>query len=298
MNEIPPSSVIEELRITRWEGPFSAEDRQRAVAALESGKVVFLPDLPFAVTASEERYLRPEAAGGERKNISLDPITGKLSNAAMSPEDAAALGAMIERFGDAATSLVSGLIPHYAGELQRARTSFRPVEISGRAYSPRHDDRRLHVDAFPTRPMRGDRILRVFSNIAPDGSVRCWHVGEPFPQFAEAFLPRLRRSVPGEAWVLARFGLTKGRRSTYDEIMLRLHDTGKQDEGYQASCRKAAVSFPPGTSWMCFTDQVLHAALSGHCALEQTFHLPVHAMAEPSQAPVRVLERLSGRSLV
>ena len=298
MNEIPASSVVAELPITQWEGPFSPEDQDRAVAALESGKVVSLPDLPFAVKASEERYLRPDAAGGERKNISLDPGTGKLSNTTLPPKDTAALGAMIERFGRAASSLVSGLIPQYAGALKRARTSFRPVEISGRAYSPRHDDRRLHVDAFPTRPLHGDRILRVFSNVAPDGNVRCWNVGEPFPQFAEAFLPRLRRSIPGEARVLAGLGLTKGRRSSYDEIMLRLHDAGKQDEHYQTLCPKAALSFAPGTTWMCFTDQVLHAALSGHCALEQTFHLPIQAMAEPSLAPVRVLERLSGRSLV
>lgn len=298
MNEIVFSSVVEELPITQWEGAFGREDQARAAAALEAGKVVFFPSLAFGVMASEQKYLRPEAAGGERKNISLDPGTGKLSNAALATEDATALEAMIERFGQATTSLVSGLIPHYAGALRRARTSFRPVEISGRAYSPRHDDRRLHVDAFPTRPMHGDRILRVFSNVAPDGSVRAWNVGEPFPRFAEGFLPRVRRSVPGEAWVLARLGLTKGRRSSYDEIMLRLHDAGKQDEQYQASCPKAAVSFPPGTTWMCFTDQVLHAALSGHCALEQTFHLPVRVMAEPSLAPVRVLERLSGRSLV
>jgi hypothetical protein len=41
----------------------------------------------------------------------------------------------------------------------------------------------------------------------------------------------------------------------------------------------------------------LHAALSGHCALEQTFHLPVDAMADPAKAPLRVLERLTGRAL-
>ncbi len=259
--------------------------------------MVFLPRLAFTVTASEERFLRPDAAGGERKNISLDPATGTLSNAALSREDAAGLGAMIERFGKAATDLLTGLIPRYGSFLGRARTSFRPVEISGRSYSPRHDDRRLHVDAFPTRPLHGNRILRVFSNVAADGSMRCWDVGEPFPRFAEAFLPRLRRRVPGESWVLARLGLTKGQRSAYDQIMLGLHDAAKQDERYQASCWKVPVSFPPGTSWMCFTDQVLHAALSGHCALEQTFHLPIRAMAEPAQAPLRVLERLSGRPL-
>ena len=37
--------------------------------------------------------------------------------------------------------------------------------------------------------------------------------------------------------------------------------------------------------------------MAGHCALEQTFHLPVEAMAHPEQAPVQVLERLVGRPL-
>ena len=56
--------------------------------------------------------------------------------------------------------------------------------------------------------------------------------------------------------------------------------------------------FPPGTSWLVYTDQVLHAALGGEFALEQTFHLDVDQMVQPERAPIKVLERLSGRSLV
>jgi 3-deoxy-D-manno-oct-2-ulosonic acid (Kdo) hydroxylase len=80
--------------------------------------------------------------------------------------------------------------------------------------------------------------------------------------------------------------------------MLGLHDAGKLDAAYQADSPKADVSFPAGTTWLCFTDQVLHAALAGHCALEQTFHVPVSALAHPRQAPLRVLELLTGRALV
>ncbi|MGH7155155.1 MAG: Kdo hydroxylase family protein, partial [Acetobacteraceae bacterium] len=194
--------------------------------------------------------------------------------------------------------LLRDLLPGYASSMERARTSFRPVEIAGRAYSPRHDDRLLHVDAFPTRPMRGRRILRLFSNIAPDGAVRAWRVGEPFPAFAARFLPRTRRPLPGSAWAMQYLGLTKGRRSAYDQLMLSLHDMGKQDAAYQASAPRAPVAFSAGSTWICFTDQVLHAALAGHCALEQTFHIPVAAMTEPDTSPLRVLERLAGRALV
>jgi hypothetical protein len=79
--------------------------------------------------------------------------------------------------------------------------------------------------------------------------------------------------------------------------MLSLHDAAKLDEAFQQNSPHQAVAFPPGCCWLVFTDQVLHAALGGEFALEQTFHLDVGEMIEPDRAPIRVLERLSGRSL-
>jgi hypothetical protein len=81
-------------------------------------------------------------------------------------------------------------------------------------------------------------------------------------------------------------------------MMLSLHDTAKLDADFQRSSPHEAVTFAPGSSWLVFTDQVLHAALGGEFALEQTFHLDIDQMAEPARAPIKVLERLSGRSLV
>jgi hypothetical protein len=290
--------ALETLPITDWQGPFVPVLQRHAVDALESGRVLVLPALRFVVADKEQRFLDAESLGGSRKNISLDPDRGTLGNSALPPADVVALGGMMRRFAACTMRLVTGLLPGYMSSLERARTSFRPAEIAGRAYSPRHDDRLLHVDAFPTRPMAGRRILRVFSNIAPDGAPREWRVGEPFPDFARAFLPRIKPPLPGSAWALQKLGLTKGRRSVYDHVMLALHDAGKLDAAYQADGPKADVSFPAGTTWLCFTDQVLHAALAGHCALEQTFHVPVSALAHPERAPLRVLERLAGRVLV
>jgi hypothetical protein len=288
--------VIEELPVTEWRGPFDAALRAQAVDALESGRVLLLA-LPFRVAADETALLSPSVMGSERKNISLDPASGHIGNTSLSGADAERLRAMMQRFGDGAERMLRDLLPGYASALERARTSFRPAEIAGRSYSPRHDDRLLHVDAFPSRPMRGHRILRLFCNIAADGAPRAWRVGEPFPDFARQFLPRARSGLPGSAWLLERLGVTKGRRSEYDRLMLRLHDTGKLDATYQSDAPKADVAFAAGTTWLCFTDQVLHAALAGHCALEQTFHLPVAAMTHPERSPLRVLESLAGRTL-
>lgn len=289
--------MIETLDVSSWTSPFDEAVRARAVQALESGQVVFLPYLPFDLRDEEKTFLDPCVASGDRKNISLDPATGRVGGTALTGADAERLAAMMERFGQQTIGLVTGLIPAYTGALERARTSFRPVEVAGRPQSPRHDDRLLHVDAFPTRPMRGRRILRVFSNVAPDGNERDWRVGEPFEDFARKFLPRVPRPLPGSDLALNMLGLTKGRRSAYDRIMLSLHDQGKLDSAYQTSAPKTGVKFPAGSTWLVFTDQVLHAALGGRFALEQTFHLPVSAMAEPDRSPLRVLERLSGRAL-
>ncbi len=284
--------VIEELPITEWHGPFDAALRSRAVDALEAGRVMLLEELPFRVAPDEMFLLSPKVMGSERKNISLDPASGRVGNTSLGGAEGGRLVAMLRRFGDSAERLLHDLLPGYAPALERARTSFRPAEIAGRAYSPRHDDRLLHVDAFPSRPMGGRRILRLFCNIAPDGAARAWRVGEPFPDFARQFLPRMRPALPGGAWFLERLGLTKGRRSEYDRLMLRLHDMGKLDAAYQSGAPKADLVFAAGTTWFCFTDQVLHAALAGHCALEQTFHVPVTAMMHPERSPLRVLESL------
>ena len=78
-----------------------------------------------------------------------------------------------------------------------------------------------------------------------------------------------------------RLGVTRGRRSLYDEMMLSLHDAAKRDADYQKSAPHTALEFPPGSSWLVYTDQVLHAALAGGFALEQTFHFDVAEMGEP-----------------
>ncbi len=285
------------LPIAAWSGPFAPEEQARAMDALEAGKVLVLPALSFLVMEEERALLSPEAGDASRKNVSLDPSTGALGGSALQGEQRERVSRMLQRFAAQATALVTGLCPQYAPTLERARTSFRPAEIAGRAASVRHDDTRLHVDAFPTRPMRGRRILRVFSNIAPDGAPRRWRVGEPFDAFARSFLPRVRPPLPGQAQAMALVGLTKGVRSRYDALMLGLHDAAKLDDAYQTTGPSTDLSLPAGCTWMCYTDQVLHAAMAGHCALEQTFHLPISAMRAPEQTPLRVLERLAGRPL-
>jgi hypothetical protein len=194
--------------------------------------------------------------------------------------------------------MVEALLPDYRTRVERARTSFRPVEIAGRATSWRQDDTRLHVDSFPATPVQGRRILRVFSNVNPEARARVWRIGEGFDDVARRFAPRLRMPLAGSAAVLRLLRLTKSRRSAYDALMLQLHDAMKADAGYQADASHTTMEFPAGSTWMAFTDAVSHAATAGQFQLEQTFLLPVDAMREPERSPLRILERLKGRPLV
>jgi hypothetical protein len=287
--------MLESLPLDSWTGPYDAELKARAVSALESGAVLFFPNLPFLLAEPEKQFLDAKVSDGQAKNISLDHTTGKMQSSSLTGEKAQALAAMMERFGGQAAALVHELLPYR--NVERARTSFRPVQVKGRHYSKISDDRLLHIDAFPSRPMRGRRILRFFANVAPN-SPRHWHVGQPFEDFARAFLPHVGPHLPGKSWLYDRLGVTRGRRSLYDELMLSLHDAGKLDENFQNNSPHEPVEFPPGCCWLVFTDQVLHAALGGEFALEQTFHLDIAEMAEPGLAPVKVLERLSGKTLV
>ncbi len=284
------------LPVRTWSGPFDPGVRRTAVAAMEAGQVVILPDLAFCLGDGDDDLLHGHTRiETNRKNISFDPATGRLGGAVADPGP---LIVMLSRFADMANTLLNALLTPYAGHLYPGRTSFRPAEIVGRTYSVRHDDRRLHVDAFPSRPVRGERILRVFTNVSPSGRPREWRVGEPFEALAARFVPGLPAPSPSRSRLYTVLGLTKGRRSAYDDLMLALHDRMKLDDKYQTAAPAVPCRFPPGTTWLCFTDQVAHAALSGHLALEQTFHLPVRAMDEPDRSPLRVLERMTGRALV
>ena len=104
-------------------------------------------------------------------------------------------------------------------------------------------------------------------------------------------------AVPGKSWLWDKLGVTRGRRSVYDEMMLTLHNAAKLDAGFQANSPQQDVRFPPGSCWLVYTDQVLHAALKGEFALEQTFHFDVARMGEPDTAPIKVLEKITGKAL-
>lgn len=281
-----------------WQATFDQDRQQEATRLLEDGAVLFFPRLAFELSQSERRFLVPEVVDPKTKNISYDVRDGSVRGSTLVGSDALILQQMLARYARQSLDLIRSLLPHYIPSLQQARTSYRPVEVSGRQSSWRKDDSRLHVDAFPSSPNQGKRLLRVFSNINPSGKDRLWRVGEPFEQVARRFLPAISPPLPGLARLLRTVGITKSLRTEYDHIMLQIHDRMKADAAYQNNVSAMELHLSPGSTWIVFTDSVSHAVLSGQFMMEQTFLLPVAGMLEPARSPLRILERVAGRPLI
>lgn len=289
---------IVRLPVESWDWPCSAQDQEAAITALESGNVVLLPQLDFPLRDNErDFYFLSTGAEVKGKNISLSPGDDKVRGSSADVAELGVLRGMMVRFSNMSQALVQHLLPSYTATLERGRTCFCPLEIAGRPSSLREDDTRLHIDSSASSPTRGKRILQLVSNVNPVGQAQTWRLGEPFEQVARRYQSSLQGQPWGSSQVLEMLGITKGQRSAYDHNMLQLHDRMKADSAYQASAEQRIVALKPGGSWLVYTDQVSHAAMSGRLAFEQTFYLPVAGMREPAKSPLRVLERLMGRKL-
>jgi hypothetical protein len=289
--------VIREVSLNHWRPDSKDLPVDSAEHWLESGKVLFFPHLRFDLSESETRFVAESWSDGKAKNISYRGHQKLLRGAQGSDEDLEQLRAMIARFAHSAETLVQGLFTHYRTCLETGFSSYRTAAVEGRVTSWRKDDTQLHVDSFPSNPNGGKRLLRVFTNLNPLGLPRVWRVGEPFQDYAERFFPQAAAPLPGTFWLLDRLGITKTRRSEYDHYMGQLHDLGKSDLDYQTNAPQLRFEFPAGSTWVVFSDQVLHAVMSGQYMLEQTFYLQPEYLVQPALGPLSILENLAGRFL-
>ena len=158
----------------------------------------FFPANPFPLAPEDREFLLGlrQTSARVHKNVAYRPLEDRLTglDRREPPERAERLRAILRKFSDDVTQSLGAMLPAYAGGLRRDLASFRPLEERGRPLRLRARNDLLHTDAFPTRPTRGDRILRVFTNLNPT-EPRVWHTSETFETLAhrfarEAGLPR------------------------------------------------------------------------------------------------------------
>ena len=298
---------VHEYGVKGWSGGIDPSERARYYCGeLERGAVLFFPALPFDFTEAERNLLLSLRAKGSRfhKNISYRPGSDILRGLDDS-ENLPQVHDIMRRYASEIRRSVAGLLTHYADTLQMDYASFRPLKEEGRNLPLNKRNDLLHVDSFPSRPTRGGRILRVFTNLNPERA-RVWMVAERFPKLAErcaeqaglSSFTRQSRVLEGLKKGLTRLALPVPDRAPYDRFMLHFHDWLKENSEFQKQAEgKERLEFPPMATWLVFTDGVPHAALSGQFAIEQTFIIPLEALVTPEAAPIRVLERISGRTM-
>lgn len=290
-----------------------AENRFKYCEALEEGNILFFSKTPFVFPQSEIDFLLGQKQGGSksRKNIAYKPQLDKITNHdAQDLVTAQKLKEILSSYSQRVTRFLEVLLAPYAKEWKHDYASFRPFQEKGRKLRTRARNDLLHVDAFPTRPLHGARILRFFTNINPI-EARHWITSKGFGELAKefggnkgvSFPPSYQPSLRGRLEkkmkeILRAAGIKIPLRSPYDHFMLQMHNFLKEKEDFQKNCPKDKWEFPPHSCWVVFTDQVSHAALAGQYALEQTFLVPQKALLYPDRSPLGVLERLSGRKMV
>jgi len=279
---------------------------------LEAGAVLYFPQTPVPIPADDLTFLlgRQQTSSSLHKNIAYKPDRDKLSGVDEKSADSAEivlLREVMRRYSKSIEAFLSHFLAPYQRRWRLDYASFRPLEEKGRDLPVRRRNDLLHTDAFPTRPTRGWRILRFFHNIHPTHT-RDWVIGEPFGRVVGAFTPG-KLAVPKSESPVVRAGkqlaqatgiaalVPQWKRSPYDEFMMRLHNTMKEDSAFQATCAREEVQFAPGSSWMVYTETVPHAVLGGQYALEQTFLVDPAAMVTRESAPVAILEKMAGTSL-
>jgi hypothetical protein len=242
-------------------------------------------------------------ARGFHKNIAYKPNVDKVSGLEDKAQAAAIQPAMRE-YSKAALGFLQQILPDYARGWKVDYASFRSIEEKGRDLPLNKRNDLLHVDAFPTRPVFGDMILRCFTNVNPEQS-REWVTGDPFRTLAaaeakKAGLDQYLSSnglMRGALRTLKSVGVPVTDRSPYDAFMLHFHDWLKGNADYQANCTKYRFDLPPGSTWLVFTDLVPHAVLSGRLALEQTVIVSRKTLRNPKNAPASILEEMTGKTL-
>lgn len=279
---------------------------------LEEGQILFFENIPFDLPKADQEFLLSQRQTDSRyhKNVSYRPYNNVLRGAsADSAAERDRMREIVKNYSERVTRFLSEFLAPYAAHWSLDFASFRPLEEKGRDLSLHKRNDLLHVDAFPSRPTKGGRILRIFTNINPD-TARIWNVGEPFDIVAEnlaidAGLNQIAAQADSSFQNLFRRTLKTARkagipvadRSPYDKFMLRFHDYLKENRQFQTDAPKTRLEFPPQSTWIVYTDGVPHAALSGQFALEQTYIIPLDALVCENKAPIRILENLCRQKL-
>jgi len=304
---------VRDFSLRGWLEPDRAKERACWYCErMEEGNILFFAQTPFPLPEGDRSFLLNvrQTSSTVHKNISYKPDRDQVHGLPAGNADGKRLLQIMRSYSQSVTTFVRQFLSPYRDRWHLDFASYRSIEEAGRDLPLQKRNDLLHVDSFPTRPANGHRILRVFTNLNPT-QPRVWLTSDPFDLLVRKYgSPARLNSIAAEShsrWrhvsrrllrLTQSLGIPVVDRPLYDQFMLGFHHELKGNRDFQENCPKSRWEFPPGSTWLVFTDMVPHAVLSGQFALEQTFIIDREALLLPKKAPYRVLEELTGVSVV
>ncbi len=271
---------------------------------VERGEIITFEPCPFDLPEGDDLtfLMQQQIKGASHKNISYNPESGAISGFVHhSQNQANELQRLLGDFSTRATTWLAKMLPRYAQSWQLDRATLRPEEEATRKLRLTARNDLLHFDAFPSRPTRGQRILRLYVNINLTDD-RVWITSETFAKILERYGDKV--GLPAQyspTWVhrvgLGLIGIFQPNvleRTAYDEFMLRLHHFLKNNDEFQERAPRRLWHFKPRTAWLLFSDAISHAELRGQHALEHSYFIAPQSLALPDEAPAALLDRPGG----
>lgn len=270
------------------------------IQAFESGTIVSFKnqlDIPPLESALIDRIEAWPVKGWGLKNPTWDPSTRELhpKQLANQPE-AAEFIRFLNSFYQAAEKRLIQAIPHWKGSLIPDRVCWRPWELATRRVRWNARDDFFHLDHFPKRPSKGNRIVRVFINAGRSDPI-VWASTKPLNQLLEdgrkygkpkvfSHLETIRREATRKNnW----WGLADKEISIHDAVYKTIHDKLKRDEVFQEETIRKIYRFSPGSVWMAMTDSCCHSFLRGSWMVDATWFLPADLCIRQDLVPARLL---------
>ena len=204
-----PWIAVEDYKLAGgWTRPEQRDARSRTwCELLERGQILFFHDPPFDLPREDRDFLVAQEWAELRmhKNVSYRPTEDILRGVAGDAATVERVHAILRNYSAQLIDFLTKFLQPYAGKWTVDFSSFRPFEEERRGLPLHKRNDLLHVDAFPSRPTRGGRILRVFTNLNPT-TVRVWNTTESFEVLARKYaMDAGLERIAEDSWVSRTF---------------------------------------------------------------------------------------------
>lgn len=297
------------MRVTISAEELANVEPYRISDALEQGNIVYFPECPIDLPSQDDldfmRERMPELL--KLKNISYHPEADKVYGIEGDEEDVERARRILSEHKKQVEKFLNRVAPHFTREWLVGTSTYRPLQEQGRDLSAHASNELIHVDAGAYGATHGDRVFRFFANVNGANEDRIWASKGPFHEVykrngeaAGIAKPDIRESLWDRfrSWLVTQLGKlnpvlkTALDSSPYDRAMRKLHNYMKDTPAFiEDKTGYEEFRFPPGSAWMCFTDGVSHACLSGQHSFIDTYVVRLKHCRLPEAAPYHLLQK-------